>query len=114
MKKKTYDLTWRHGTLMDIHEAGIEGRILKFIQNFHKPRSFKVKVNKILSDRNVQTESIPQRSVVSPTFFLQKINKILAKLPDDNRFQTSLYMDDFQIPYRHSDWKVVQRKLRTV
>ena len=67
--EKSYDLAWRHGILMDIHEAGIEGRLFKFIQNFLKPRSFKVKVNEILYDTKVQTEGIPQGSVVSPTFF---------------------------------------------
>ena len=47
--EKANDLTWRHGNLMDIHEAGIEERMFKFIQNFLKPRSFKVKFNEISS-----------------------------------------------------------------
>ena len=97
---------------MDIHEAGLEGRMFKFIQNFLKPRSFKVKVNKILSDTKAETEGIPQGSVVSPNFFKLKINELVAKLSNDNRFQISLYMDDLQISYRHPDWKVVQRKLQ--
>ena len=66
--EKSYNLTWRHGILIGIHEAGIEGRMLKFIQNFLKPRSFIVKVNEILSDTKIQTVGIPQGSVVSPTF----------------------------------------------
>ena len=110
--EKTYDLTWTHGILMDLHDAGIEGRIFKFIQNFLQPRSFKVKVNEILSDTKVRTEGIPQESVVGPTFFIVKTNKIVAKIPNHNRFQISLYMDDLEISYRHSDWKVVLRKLR--
>ena len=57
---KAYDLTWRHGILMDIHKAGIEGRMFKFIQKKFKLRSFKVKVNEILSDTKDQTEGIPQ------------------------------------------------------
>ena len=44
---------------MDIHEAEIEARMFKFIQKILKPRSFKVKVNKIISDTKVQTEDIP-------------------------------------------------------
>ena len=55
---KAYDLTRRHGILMDIHEAGMERRMFKFIKNFLKPRSFKVKANEILSDIKVQTEGI--------------------------------------------------------
>ena len=61
---------------MDINEAGIEGRMIKFIQNLLKRKFFKVKVNEILSDPKVQTEGISEGSVVSPTFFILKINKI--------------------------------------
>ena len=110
--EKAYDLTWRHGILMDLHEAGIEGRMFKFIENFLRPRSFKVKVNEILSVTKVQTEGILQGSVVSPIFFILKINKIVAKLLDDNRLQISLHMDDLQISYRHQNVKVVERKLQ--
>ena len=70
--EKAYDLTWKHGILMDIDEAEIEGRIFKFIRNFLKPRSIKVKFNELLSDTKVQTEGIPQGSVVSPTVFILK------------------------------------------
>ena len=75
---------------MDIHEAGIERRMLKFIQNFLKPRSFEVKLNEILSNTKFQTEGIPQESVLSTTFFLLKTNKNIAKVPNDNRIQISL------------------------
>ena len=70
--EKANDLTWRHGILMDLHETGIKGRIFKFIENFLRPRSFKVKVNENLSDTKVKTEGIPQGSIVSPIFFVQK------------------------------------------
>ena len=110
--ENAYDLTWKHDILMDIHEAGIKWRMFKFIQNFLKPRSFKVKVNEILSDTKVQTEGIPQGSVVSLTFFILKINKIVTKLPNDNRLKISLYMDDLQMSCCHPDWKVVQTKLQ--
>ena len=73
--EKAYDLTRRHGIVMVIHEAGIEGRMFKFTQNFLKPRSFKVKVNEILFDTKFQTEDIPQGNVVSPTFSILKKNR---------------------------------------
>ena len=97
---------------MDIHESGIEARMLNFIQKFLKPRSFKVKVNKILSDTKVKTEGIHQRSVLSPTIFILKINKIEAQFPNDNRFQISVYMDDLHTSHRHQYWEVVERKLQ--
>ena len=66
--EKASDLTWRHGILIDIHEAGKDGRMFKFIQNFLSSRSFKVKVIEVLSDTKVQTEGIPQGDRVSLTF----------------------------------------------
>ena len=80
--EKAYKVTWRHGIRMDIHEDGIEGRMLEIIQNFLKPRSFKVKATKILSDTEVQTEGIPQGSVVRPTFFILKIKEKCSKIAE--------------------------------
>ena len=54
---KTQDLTRRHGISMDLNEVILEGRLFKLIQNFLIPRSFKFKVNEILSDTNNQTEA---------------------------------------------------------
>ena len=65
---KSYDLTWRHGILMDMHEAGIEGRMFIFKQDFLELRSSKVKVNENPSDTKVQKEALSQGSVVSPIF----------------------------------------------
>ena len=58
--------------MMDINETGFEGKMFKFIQNFLKPRSFKVKVNEVLFDTKIQTEGIPQGNVVSPAIFILK------------------------------------------
>ena len=72
--EKAYDLKWSHGNLKDINEARIDGRMFNFIQKAFKPRSFKVKVNEILTETKVQTEGIPQGNVVSPTLFILKLN----------------------------------------
>ena len=110
--EKIYDLTWSHGILMDLNEAGIEGRMLKFIQKLLKPRSFKVKVNEITSHAKFQKEAIPHGSVLSPTLFLLNINKIVAQFPNDNRFHISLNMDDLQISCRHADRRINERRLQ--
>ena len=72
---------------MDLKEAGTEGKIFNFIQNFLKPRN-----------------------VVHPKFF--RLKKIVAWLPNENRYQVSLHMEDQQISYRHPDVRTVKRKLR--
>ena len=98
--------------VVSIHEARIERRMFTFIQNFLKPRSFKVKVNEILYDTKVQTEDIPRGSVVSPTLLILKINKIVAQLPNDNRFKISLYKEDLLLFCHHPNLKINERKLQ--
>ena len=97
---------------MDFDEAGIQERIFNFKQQFLKFRSFKVKVNETLPDTKIKTEGMPQGTVVSPTFFILKINRTVAQLPNDDKFQISLYMDDLQISYCHPKMKVGERKLQ--
>ena len=98
---------------MDINEAGIQERILNFQQKFLKSRSFKVKVKETLPDTKIKTESMPQGIVVSPTFFILQINRTVAQLPNDDRFQVSLYMVEMQISYRQPKLKVGERKFWT-
>ena len=86
---------------MAISDAEIEGRLFNYIRNFLKPSSFNVKLNKVLFGTKIQTESIPQGSVVSPTFFILKINRIIAQLPKDNRYPTAI-----------QDCRTVERKLQ--
>ena len=66
---KTYELTWRHGQLKDLHVAWIAGGTFNFIQKFLKPRSFKVKVNEVLSYTKSQAEGIHQASMLRLHFF---------------------------------------------
>ena len=110
--KRTCYLTWIHGISMDLSEVRIKGRMLNFIQNFLRTRSFKVEVNEILSDTKIQTEGISQGNIVSPIFSILKINEFLVQLPNENRFQISLYKDDLQISYRHPGWRTVERRLQ--
>ena len=98
--------------MKDLNEARKEGKIISFIQNFLKPRSFKVKINKIQSDTKIHIENIPQGNVESPVIFIIYLNKIVAKLPNEKRIQISLYMDCLQISYCDPDWKTVERKFQ--
>ena len=92
--EKAHYLTRGHGILMDLNETGTEGKMFFSIQNRLKFRSFKVKVNKILSGTKIQTEGTPLGSVLSPAFRILKINKLVAQLPYDIRYIISLNMVD--------------------
>ena len=110
--EKAYDLTWRYGIIKDIYHTGLRGRLAKFIVNFLKERNFKVKVNNILSENQRQEEGIPQGSVVSPTLFILRINKLAQLIPKHPRFQMSLFMDDLQVSYRDADMQNIETNLQ--
>ena len=86
--------------------------MFSFTQKILKTIFFKVKVNEILSDTKVKKEGTPQGAVISPRFFILKINKVIAQLPNYYKFQTSLYIDDLQITYRHPNCNIIERKLQ--
>ena len=52
--EKTYDTTWKHGILQDLHELGFRGRLPCFISNFLSDNLFQVKIGSTLSDFHVQ------------------------------------------------------------
>ena len=110
--EKAYDLTWRYGIKKDIHECGLKGRIASFIANFLNTRHFRVRINSKLSDLREQKEGIPQGSVISPTLFILRINKLIKQIPDHERFQKSLFMDDLQVSYRSPDMQNVVENLQ--
>ena len=40
--EKAYDTTWKLGTINDLHDFGLKGRLPEFIKNFLSNRTFKV------------------------------------------------------------------------
>ena len=58
-------------------------------------------------------EGVPQGCVLSVTLFAIKINGIISNIPNDSRYHYSLYVDDFQLAYRHHDLKIIENKLQT-
>ena len=68
----------------------------EFIRNLLTDRSFKVKVNNSTSDLKHQVYGIQQGSLISPIFFILKINGIIARIKD-RKIQSFLCMDDLLI-----------------
>ena len=38
--EKAYDMTWRHGIIQDMYEAGLRGHLPAYVQEFLKERKF--------------------------------------------------------------------------
>ena len=63
---------------------------------------------KILSDAQLQAGVIHQEIMVGPTFLKLKFSKILAELPDENRFHIPPYIDALQISCCNLNLKTVK------
>lgn len=93
--RKAYDTAWRFNILKNLHNYGLRGYLMKFIQNFLRQRGFKVRLQDQLSDPYELKDGIPQGSVLSCSLFLVAINDISRNLPQSVR--GGLYVDDYAI-----------------
>ena len=110
--EKAYDTTWRRGILRDLFEMKFRGSLPNFVEKFFFNRKFKVRIGNHTSKTFIHEEGVPQGSVISVTLFLIKINSLVAVLPSESNFSASLFIDDLQISYRHSDTCVIERKIQ--
>ena len=89
---------------------GIQGRLLKWIENFLKDRKQRVKVDGVSSDWADVTSGIPQGSVLGPTLFL-------IYIPDVVHSFVKLFADDakqYAVVNIASDARIVQQDLTRV
>lgn len=93
--KKAYDTAWKHNIVKTLHEYGVRGNLLYYIEGFLKDRKIKVRIGSKESNAHVLYEGIPQGSVLSCTCFLIAINGILDSIPQ--AVQRSLYVDDLAL-----------------
>ena len=91
--EKAYDTTWRFGIIKELHNMGIGGNMIRFINSFLSERYIKVRVGNMLSSPYLQEEGIPQGSVLSVTCFSVAINNIVKAV--SSPVKCSLFVDDF-------------------
>jgi ribonuclease HI len=108
--EKAYDTAWRKGILLDLHKAGLRGRLTTFIGNFLKHRTFRVRVGSTLSDVYNQEAGVPQGSILSVTLFSLRINSIVNCVPHD--IANSLYVDDFAACKKSRQLRTIERRLQ--
>ena len=110
--EKAYDLTWRYGILRDLFNLGVRGRMAGYIEQFLLPQKFQVRMDGVLSDEYIQETGVPQGGVLSVTLFAVKIRDITDCIKKDNRMLASLYVDDLQVSFRHTDLNVIKHNLQ--
>lgn len=110
--EKAYDMTWIHRVLKILaHEAHIQGRMLRFLNNMHKDRSSQVRVQNTLSEPFSQENGISQGLATSCTLFLVAINSLAHRV--DPYVKALLFADDCTMYIRSSDISIIQERLQT-
>ena len=108
--EKAYDTTWKHGIMIDLHEAGLRGRLPLLIAKFLSNRNFKVQIGNTQSDLYPQENGVPQGSILSVTLFGVKINSIVKAVNPGT--DCTVFVDDFSICYRSRQVCTIERQLQ--
>ena len=67
--KGAFDNIWREGLVVKLHEIGVQGKLLKWINNFLQNRSAKCTLDQTSGPTFETTLGLPQGSVLSPILF---------------------------------------------
>ena len=82
--------------------------IKKFLEN----NNLRLKFIFSFSNTYVQETGVLKGRVLSATLFALKVGGITKHIPNDNKFNDSLYVDDVQIGYHHPDINTILEKLQ--
>ena len=93
--QKAYDTVWKRKIINEVIKIGLQGHLVKFIENFMSNRTFILCIGNNFSTEKTLENGIPQGSVLSVTLFLIVINTILESLKTP--IKTALYCDDLAV-----------------
>ena len=105
--KQAYDKVWRKGLLLKMQNAGIHGKLYRWLKFFLTDRTIQTKVNDGISSKEVLEEGLPQGSPLSCTLFLLFIND----LPDLISLEKALYADDLVLWHTSKHPNVSRRRI---
>ena len=87
---KAFDKVWHKGLIFKLKTYGVEGKLLKLLENYLTDRQQRVVLNDQMSSRQNVYAGIPQGSVLGPLLFLIYINN----LPNGLTSLSQIFVDD--------------------
>ena len=71
---KAYDSVWHQGLLFKLKQSGIDGALIKWIENYLVNRTQRVFIGSSMSTPKQTTAGVPQGLVLGPLLFLVYVN----------------------------------------
>ncbi|KAI5738326.1 hypothetical protein M8J77_005509 [Diaphorina citri] len=109
--QKAFDCTWRYKIIKNLFDLGINGYILRYLQNFLTNRRISVKCNGYTSSPFPLNNGIVQGSSLSPLLFIVFLNDMLStiKLP----IRSFLFIDDLLITIKGKNLDYMENILQS-
>lgn len=81
-----FDRVWHEGIISKLKSFGIDGDLLKMIQDYLRGRTLQVVVNGYTSSEHPISASVPQGSVIGPLLWNVYFNDILHLIPEAHAY----------------------------
>ena len=94
---KAFDRTWHQGLVYKLHQAKCPLYLARWIEDFLRDRTFRVRVGECVSSERIIEAGVPQGSCLSPTLFLLYVSDIVEVLEPLSDIKIALYADDICI-----------------
>nr|CAD2180569.1 unnamed protein product [Meloidogyne enterolobii]CAD2180571.1 unnamed protein product [Meloidogyne enterolobii] len=113
--KKAFDYVPIDFLLNKLYNYGIRGKLHRWLKNFLKDRTFKVKIGDDYSDEYTINSGVPQGTVIGPLLFIIYINDIVTKIGKE--VSISMFADDIKLTFcfkKDSECLILQNALNNL